>query len=186
MPNTSFVDLLRENRIMYEYTQPTSGDHAAIEALLDVAFGADRHRKTSYRFREGVESLPSLSLVARDGGRLVGTIAYWPVSIGEASAPALLLGPVAVEPALRGLGIGVTLIRRTLGKAVREGHRIAVLVGDADYYTRFGFEAAERHDVVMPGQPDRLMVKALVPGAMEGVKGDIRAWRNGRRRVIAA
>ena len=156
---------------MYKYAQPNPGDHAAIEALLDLAFGVDRHNKTSYRFREGVAPVTSLGLVAREGGRLVGTIAYW---------------PVAVEPALRGLGIGVTLIRRTLAKATREGHRIAALVGDADYYTRFGFEAAEGHGIAMPGQPDRLMVKALAPGALAGVSGDIRRWSNGGRRVIAA
>ncbi len=171
---------------MYEYAHPNPADHAAIEALLDLAFGHDRHKKTSYRFREGVDPLPSLSLVARQDGRLVGTIAYWPVLIGETAVPALLLGPVAVEPSLRGLGIGVTLIRRTLAKATREGHRIAVLVGDADYYTRFGFKPAEGAGIVMPGQPDRLMVKALVPGALEGVSGDIQAWRKGGRRVIAA
>jgi predicted N-acetyltransferase YhbS len=171
---------------MYEYAQPSPDDHAAIESLLDLAFGSDRHNKTSYRFREGVAPLPELALVARQDGKLVGTIAYWPVVIGDAAVPALLLGPVAVEPALRGLGIGVTLIRRTLAKACREGHRLAVLVGDADYYTRFGFEAAESHGVAMPGQPTRLMVKALVPGALTGVSGDIRSWRDAGRRVMAA
>lgn len=171
---------------MYQYAQPNSDDHAAIEALLDLAFGHDRHKKTSYRFREGVAPLPSLSQVARQDGRLVGTIAYWPVLIGEDEAPALLLGPVAVEPALRGLGIGVTLIRRTLAKARREGHRIAVLVGDADYYTRFGFKPAEGSGIAMPGQPDRLMVKALAPGALTGVSGDIQAWHKDGRRIMAA
>ncbi len=70
--------------------------------------------------------------------------------------------------------------------ARREGHRIAVLVGDADYYTRFGFKTAEGTGITMPGQPDRLMVKALASGALEGVSGDIRAWRAGGRRVMAA
>lgn len=171
---------------MYEYAHPTPDDHAAIEVLLDLAFGADRRNKASYRFREGVEPLPELALVAREGRRLVGTIAYWPVAIGDAAVQALLLGPVAVEPSLRGLGIGVTLIRRTLAKACRDGHRLAVLVGDADYYQRFGFEAAENHGIVMPGQPDRLMVKALAPGALAGVSGDVRPCRKAGRRVIAA
>jgi len=171
---------------MYEYAKPTPSDHAAIEALLDQAFGPDRHNKTSYRFREGVEPLPELALVAREGSTLVGTIAYWPVVLGDAILPALLLGPVAVEPSLRGLGIGVTLIRRTLAKARRDGHRLAVLVGDADYYQRFGFEAAERRGIVMPGQPDRLMVKALAPGALDGVSGVIRSWREAGRRIMAA
>lgn len=162
---------------MYEYASPSPDDHAAIENLLDLAFGSDRHKKTSYRFREGVDPLPGLSMIARGNGRLVGTIAYWPVAIGEAAVPALLLGPVAVEPALRGLGIGVTLIRRTLAKACRDGHRLAVLVGDRDYYERFGFAMAEPYGIVMPGQPDRLMVRALAAGGLDGVSGAIRSWR---------
>lgn len=171
---------------MSSYVPPTPDDAAAIEALLDLAFGPDRHKKTSYRFREGVDPVPALSLVARQDGRLVGTIAYWPVRIGAAATPALLLGPVAVEPALRGLGIGVTLIRRTLAKATRLGHRVVVLVGDADYYERFGFESAEKHGIAMPGQPSRLMAKALVPGALDEVAGDIRSWRETGRRVKVA
>lgn len=170
---------------MYEYTFPSPDDQPAIETLLDRAFGPDRHGKTSYRYREGVDPLPELAMVARDNGHLVGTIAYWPVIIGEASAPALLLGPVAVEPVLRGLGIGVTLIRRTLAKACRNGHRLVVLVGDHDYYERFGFAMAEGYGIVMPGQPDRLMVKALAADGLEGVSGAIRSWREAGRPRIA-
>jgi len=171
---------------MYDYASPTPDDHAAIETLLDLAFGPDRHDKTSYRFREGVDPLPELNMIARENGRLVGTIAYWPVIIGQAAAPALLLGPVAVEPSLRGLGIGVTLIRRTLAKACRDGHRLAVLVGDRDYYERFGFTMAEPHGIVMPHQPDRLMVKALAADGLEGVSGAIRSWREAGRRAARA
>lgn len=167
---------------MYDYTSPSTDDHATIETLLDQAFGPDRHNKTSYRFRDGVDPLPELNMIARENGRLVGTIAYWPVVIGEAAVPALLLGPVAVDPPLRGLGIGVTLIRRTLAKACREGHRLAVLVGDRDYYERFGFTMAEPHGIHMPGQPDRLMVKALATDGLDGVAGAIRSWREAGRR----
>ena len=171
---------------MYEYTSPTPDDHAAIEALLDLAFGPHRHDKTSYRFREGIDPLPELSMIARDNGRLVATIAYWPVVIGAAATPALLLGPVAVEPALRGLGIGVTLIRRTLAKACRDGHKLAVLVGDRDYYERFGFTMAEPHGIFMPNQPDRLMVKPLTMGGLDGVSGAIRSWREAGRKARSA
>lgn len=184
--STSFPLFDRVNRTMYEYTSPSPDDHAAIEALLDQAFGPDRHNKTSYRYREGVDPLPALSMIARDDGRLVGTIAYWPVVIGAAATPALLLGPVAVDPPLRGLGIGVTLIRRTLAQAARDGHRIVVLVGDRDYYERFGFAMAEPHGIVMPRQPDRLMVKALSGDGLDGVSGAILPWTMTAGRKTAA
>ncbi len=171
---------------MYEFKPTTAADTKAIESLLDRSFGPDRKKRRSYAFREGVEPAEGLSFTAWHGGELVGTIAYWPVAIGEDRVPALLVGPVAVEPRLKGRGIGVTLIRRTLAKARRTGHRIAVLVGDADYYERFGFVAAEPYDIWMPGQNGRFMVKALVAGALDGVHGGLVSWREVRRRVRAA
>lgn len=171
---------------MYHYQLTTPDDHTAIEDLLDRAFGKDRHGRRSYAFREGVEPIDGLCWTAWSDGTLVGTIAYWPVAIGETSVPALLLGPVAVEPHLKGRGIGVTLIRRTLAKARRMGHRIVVLVGDADYYERFGFAAAEPYGIWMPGQKDRFMVNALVPGALEGVHGPLRSRRDHRSACCAA
>ena len=154
--------------------------------LLDRSFGADRKNRRSYAFRDGVDPIGDLSFTAWHGTDLVGTIAYWPVAIGEDLTPALLVGPVAVEPRLKGRGIGVTLIRRTLAKARRSGHRIAVLVGDADYYARFGFVAAEPFGIWMPGQAERFMVKPLVPEALDGVGGALRSWREVRRGIRAA
>lgn len=171
---------------MYKYTAPHAHDANAIEALLDIAFGPGRLSRTSYRFREGVDQVTDLALTAWHENGLVGTIAYWPVKIGHKGTPALLLGPVAVEPSLRGLGIGVTLIRRTLAKARRMGHRVVVLVGDKDYYERFGFSAAEPYGIAMPGQAERLMVKALVPGALDEVSGDITSCRKGTRAATHA
>jgi len=171
---------------MYTYAAPHAHDANAIEALLDIAFGPGRLSRTSYRFRDGVAPVEDLALTAWHEKKLVGTIAYWPVRIGGNMTPALLLGPVAVEPSLRGQGIGVTLIRRTLAKARRRGHRVVVLVGDKDYYERFGFSAAEPHGISMPGQAERLMVKALLPGALDGVSGDIISCRKGAGTAIHA
>lgn len=172
--------------MLYEFTSPLPHHHTAIEALLNVSFGADRLGKTSYRFRRNVDAIAQLNLVAHHGPRLVGTIAYWPVEIGENAVPALLMGPLAVEPSLRGHGIGVTLIRRTLAKAARAGHRTVILVGDAAYYSRFGFIDAASRAIRMAGEADRLMVKFLAPEPRGLVEGSVRACKAVHRKVDAA
>lgn len=147
-------------------------DAAAIERVLDAAFGADRRAKRSYAYRRGVDSVSTLRITARDGeGRLVGTIRYWPIAVrrADAIAPALLLGPLAVEPALKGLGLGRALVRESLAMARAQGHRLVLLVGDAAYYAQFGFVPAAPLGFVMPHeQPHRLQALELVPGAFAG------------------
>lgn len=158
---------------MYEISAARAHDSKIIEALLDAVFGSDRFNKASYRFREGVDPIPELSQVAHSNHRLVATIRFWPVVIGENRIAAVLMGPVGVQPDRRGEGMGVALIRRTLDMARDLGFGICVLVGDASYYQRFGFEPADPFGVFMPGQPNRLMVKELIDGALNGVSGEI-------------
>lgn len=124
-------------------------DGPQIEALLDRAFGPDRLKKKSYRYREGVAPLPELCLVARERGLLVGSIRYWPIRLEE--HPALLLGPLAIDPSRQGLGIGRALTHATLQIAQAEGWRLIFLVGDPGYYVRYGFQVAPP-TVVMPGE----------------------------------
>ncbi|GAB4223905.1 MAG: N-acetyltransferase [Kiloniellaceae bacterium] len=152
-------------------------DAPLITPLLDRTFGFDRTRKTVYRLREGVEPVAGLSFsaVAGDGGFL-GSIRYWPIAI--AGTPALLLGPLAVEPALQGQGIGKALVRHSLAAAEKAGHRICVVVGDPNYYRPFGFVSAPGQGLSLPGpvEPERFQVKALTPGALEEVHGVIARW----------
>ncbi len=158
---------------------PERPDDAALNTpLLDRTFGFDRTRKTVYRLREGVEPVAGLcfSAVAEDGG-LLGSIRYWPIDI--AGTPAILLGPLAVEPALQGQGIGKALLRHSLAAAEKAGHRICVVVGDPNYYRPFGFISASAQGLSLPGpvEPERFQVKALVPGALEEVYGVIGRWQ---------
>lgn len=166
-------------------------DAALITPLLDRTFGFDRTRKTVYRLRDGIAPVPALcfSAVAGDEGFL-GSIRYWPVEI--AGQVAVLLGPLAVEPALQGCGIGKTLVRHSLEAAEAQGHRICVVVGDPSYYRPFGFVPAPGHGLSLPGpvEPERFQVKALQPDALAGLHGVISRARPGaaarpqtRRRV---
>ena len=151
-------------------------DIAAREALLDAAYGASRIAKTSERLREGRLPADGLSLVAVDHGRIVGTVRLWHVIAGPGRA-ALLLGPLAVDPAHRNRGIGTALMRRAIARARLAGHRAIVLVGDAAYYNRFGFTAAPTAELWMPGRydRDRLLALELRSEALVGARGLIAA-----------
>jgi len=178
---------------MFEIVPQTPEDAPAVDALLDVAFGPDRMKKTAYRLREGVGPVGELSFVAKKDGVLVGTIRFWPIIIKTDAKPArripaLMLGPIAVDPALKGQGIGMGLMRTGLAAAKGLGAQIVVLVGDLDYYNRVGFSRAPAVGLRMPGpvDPERLLALELEPGALTGVSGPIgRAWGHKARRVAA-
>ena len=151
-------------------------DIAAREALLDRAFGAARCAKAAERLREGRMPACGLSFVAQDKNRVVGTVRLWHISAGPAR-PALLLGPLAVDDAWRGLGIGAALMQRATEAAQRIGHKAVLLVGDAPYYGRFGFSAEKTGALRMPGpyERHRLLACELAPGALDGAHGIIHA-----------
>jgi len=158
--------------IRVEATMPH--DAAAIETLLDLSFGLSRQTKTSYRLREGSMPIPGLSLVVRDAELgLSGTISFWPLKIGPDGSDALLLGPLAVHPGRQNLGIGLALMRAGLAQAGRLGHRLVILVGDAPYYARVGFEKVPDGQLLLPGpvDPERFLYLELAPGALAEVQG---------------
>lgn len=154
---------------------PEAADDAvAIERLHERTFGPGRLAKTAYRIREGRGHALELSFTARIGTLLVGSVRLTPVRVGE--APALILGPLTVEPPFRERGIGVALIERALQEAKARGHRLVLLVGDEPYYGKCGFKRIPKGQAVMPGpvDPARLLVCELVEGAFGGVSGAIR------------
>jgi predicted N-acetyltransferase YhbS len=144
----------------------------AIEALVDLDFGPERFRKTAYRLRDGLDPVESLGLVALEGDRLVGTIRFWEVSISD-ETPALLLGPLAIHPDRQGQGIGHALMNQSLDKAHKMGWKAVLLVGDAPYYTRFGFRRDLAKNLTLPGpvDPARFLGLELEPGALNNVNG---------------
>jgi predicted N-acetyltransferase YhbS len=151
-------------------------DAAAREALLDEAFGKRRWRKSSQRLRDGRTPAEGLAFVATDGKRVIGTARLWTL-VCDTGEPALLLGPVAVAPDCRNRGVGAALVRRAIADATRLGHRAIVLVGDPPYYGRFGFSAEKTAALRMPGpfERHRLLARELVPGALDGARGLLRA-----------
>lgn len=170
MPPSLVPPTLPVPAIPYALRPEAARDTAALDALLDRAFGADRHAKRSYTYRQGVAPLTDLGFVAtRPDDTVIGTLRFWPVQVGDAGHPAVLLGPIAVEPELKGLGIGKALMRKGLFEARRHGHGLVVLVGDLSYYRVFGFQPAARLGLVMPHErPHRVLALALTPAAIPG------------------
>jgi len=161
----------------FAITAESGADVAAREALLDRAMGAGRKRKSSEKLRRGRKPSEGLAFIARDAdGRIAGTIRLWDVTAGEGRA-ALLLGPLAVDPALKGGGVGSMLMRHAVEEARRLGHRAILLVGDAPYYARFGFSAEKTGNLAMPGpyERHRFLALELAPGALDGAHGVLTA-----------
>jgi predicted N-acetyltransferase YhbS len=146
-----------------------------VEALYDLCFAPGRTALSSYRLRDDVAPVGPLCLVLRDEtGALVGAIRYWPVRVG--GRPALLLGPVAVHPIRQGEGLAGILIHESLARAAALGHARVMLVGDLPYYRRFGFARLDGVAMPPPTNPDRILGLALVPGAWDGVAGEVTKW----------
>ena len=154
----------------------TPSDIVAREALLDEAFGECRFTKSAQRLRDGRLPSEDLSFVAVENERVIGTVRLWDVTAGP-KQPALLLGPIAVACDRQGLGVGGVLMRHCLRAAGKLGHEAVLLVGDAPYYSRFGFSAEATGALWLPGpyERDRLLAREFVPGALADAKGLISA-----------
>jgi predicted N-acetyltransferase YhbS len=158
---------------MIRVDREAPAEAGAREALLDLAFGRRRRKKTSERLREDRLPAEGLSFSARTkAGRLIGTLRLWHVAAG-AGRPALLLGPLAVHPSYRRRGIGSALMHAALSQAVERDYRAVLLVGDEPYYKRFGFSRAPTEHLRLPGpfERDRLLALELVPGALQDARG---------------
>jgi predicted N-acetyltransferase YhbS len=150
-----------------------ASDVVAREALLDACFGENRHMRTCQRLRDGRAPAEGLALSAVRQGRLVGTLRLWHVSAGGVRA--LVLGPLAVDPSCRELGVGAALMNHALAAAKARGHSAVVLLGDAPYYARFGFSSLKTGELSLPGpfERDRLLGLELREGALDGAWGMI-------------
>jgi predicted N-acetyltransferase YhbS len=143
-------------------------DLPAIGRLLDLAFGADRQRRTAYRLREGVDFMADASCVAFDEhGTLVGSLQSWPAALvapDGTATPLWLVGPIAVDPARRGEGIARAMLRRAL-TAIDATGIPAVLIGDPEYYGPFGFAADATGGWSLPGPFERHRLLARLDDA---------------------
>ncbi|WP_099865483.1 GNAT family N-acetyltransferase [Pararhizobium haloflavum] len=151
-------------------------------ALLARAMAPDWRTRTSEKLRHGRLPSAGLAFVAKNRmGHILGTVRLWDIHAGidreGDPIPALLLGPLAVDPAAKAAGIGSALMIRAIEKARRYDHGAILLVGDAPYYERFGFSIEKTATLMMPGPfaRDRLLALELKHGWLDGAVGFIQA-----------
>lgn len=149
-----------------------SVDAGDVEKLLDDAFGTDRRLRTAYLLRQGMPIIEHLSFAVTDDDSVVGSIQCWPVAVGR--MPLVLVGPVAVAPYRQGQGLGHSLMRAALGATQRPDVPM-VMIGDPEYYGRFGFTADGTEGWTLPGpwEPRRLLLynPHAMPLPEEGMLG---------------
>lgn len=158
-------------------------DPALIETLLDQAFEPERHTRTAYKVREGMDWLPGLSFALIDEEHLLaGTIQCWPVALTDAAGrahPMIMVGPVAVLPGQQGRGFGQALMTASLAALSPQAPLPQVMIGDPEYYSRFwGFtnEFTRGWDLPGPFERHRLLVRCDNPAVLPG-EGILGPWR---------
>lgn len=174
-----------QNTPSFALANEQASDIDARDALLNRAMGPRWKAKSSEKLRRGRMPAPGLAFVAKDeDGAVIGTVRLWNVAAG--GRPALLLGPLAVDPDVKSSGIGSALMRHAIAEAKLLGHCAIILVGDPAYYARFGFSAAATGELAMPGpyERHRLLALELDNGALDGAAGTLVA--SGRRVVRTA
>ncbi|BDD08480.1 N-acetyltransferase [Fulvitalea axinellae] len=153
-------------------------DNIHVFVINNEAFGGAEEADLVERLRKSTSSAPGLSLVAEAKGKVIGHILFSKCQIiaEDESWEALVLAPVAVTPILHGRGIGGKLIQEGLKKAKALGYGAVIVLGEADYYPRFGFEKASKWEVKCPFEvPDEcFMAQELKPGYLEGKAGTVR------------
>jgi len=142
-----------------------------IEHINAEAFGPGRFARAAYKIREGGPHERALSFVAIGDGAVIASVRMTRVAAGEGRA--LLLGPLAVRPAYKNLGIGRRLVRIAVEAAEQGGAAAVLLVGDEPYYGSLGFRKVPRGQLAMPRPVDleRILAIELKPGALAALKG---------------
>lgn len=158
-------------------------DPALVEALLDRAFEPERHKRTAYKVREGMDWLPGLSFAALDPAEhLVGTIQCWPVALTDPAGrahPMVMVGPVAVLPEHQGEGYGKALMLASLVALSPQAPLPQVMIGDPEYYERFfGFSNNHTGGWRLPGpfEQRRLLARTDNVAALPA-EGMLGPWR---------
>jgi predicted N-acetyltransferase YhbS len=142
-----------------------------IEAINEEAFGPGRFVRAAYKIREGGPHERGLSFVAMHDGAVIASVRMTRIAAGEGRA--LMLGPLAVKPAYKNIGIGRRLVKIVLDAAQKAGAPAVMLVGDEPYYGPLGFKRIPRGQISMPRPVDlgRLLAVEIKPGAVAALTG---------------
>jgi putative acetyltransferase len=149
-------------------------DAAAIRGINLAAFGGPIEADLVETLR--ADGAVLLSLVAEVARQTVGHILFsrmW-IDGDHGSTSAVALAPVAVLPEFQKRGVGTALVNRGIELVRAAGERITFVLGEPQYYQRFGFSTANTASIRTPFPPANFMALELVPGALAGVAGAVR------------
>lgn len=160
--------------------QITTEDYSTAYDLIKKAFETAEHRDGdeqdfAVRLRNGVNYIPELDLVAECDGRLIGHIMLTKTYVTRPDGrkyDTLLVAPLSVLLEYRGAGVGSELMEEGLRVALTMGYQSAFLIGDPNYYQRFGYKLTHQYGINHESLPaEYVMTKELVTGALDGIKG---------------
>jgi len=164
---------------MVEISKQTAADDAAIETLMRRAFGPARYSRSVWLLRSG-PPIADLCLVLRESGAMLASLRFWEVQLEKQAV--LLLGPLAVQPDLRGQGYGQQIVMDGLARAKAMDKWPLVLVsGEPGYYPKFGFVPAALYQLNWPGfvEPERIQLLEFQPGALAVLRPPLRVRATG-------
>jgi len=149
-------------------------DEAAVRVVNEAAFGRSDEAKLVDRLRH--EGVVLASFVAEQERGIVGHVLFSRTLIDAAHEPVLsvVLAPLAVLPVNQRRGVGSQLIRFGLDWLRTRGERSVLVLGDPQYYPRFGFSTTCARLLTTPFPAEAFMALELVPGALDGIRGAVR------------
>lgn len=158
----------------------TEADYSTVYNLIKTAFETAEHRDGdeqdyAVNLRNGANYIPGLDLVAELDGKLIGHIMFTNTYVTKPDGskyPTLLVAPLATLLEYRGMGVGAALMKEGFRIALAMGYESAFLIGDPNYYQRFGYQLSRQYDINHESLPSEyVMAKELVPGTLHGVTG---------------
>lgn len=157
-----------------EISAEQKADFESVDEVLRLAFrgGGEASLVTALR----LAAKPLVSLVAKDGKRVVGHVLFSPVKApGGEKKVCFGLGPLAVHPDYQGRGIGARLVERGIAECEKHGAGAIFVLGNPAFYSRFGFELAAQHGLAYKDEQFSpfFMTKLLSDGALRRASGRV-------------
>ena len=150
-------------------------DYEKITAVNNSAFGQPNEGRLVTSLRNRKDFDPSVSLVAELNGDIVGHILFHPIKIKSDKGVynSIALAPMCVTPGLQRKGVGSLLVEEGIRRLKKLGHKSVIVLGHADYYTRFGFKPASKWIIRPPFEAPEsaFMALELVEGGLKGISG---------------